>query len=101
MRIPTELICTRIPAYIVPEWIEYCTSRKLTQSEAMRRAIAHFIYNDEAATNRELALGAVIEDAFPEKERRSHGRSVNRNRMLGLIVQEAIDSGKFPVSPSP
>ena len=101
MRIPTELIGTRIPSYIVPEWIEYCTSRRLTQSEAMRRAIANMIYNDESASDRELAVGAIIEDTFAEHSPRSNGRTVNRNHMMREIIQDAIDSGKFPGFPSP
>jgi len=101
VKIPTELICTRIPAYIVPEWIEYCTSRRLTQSEAMRRAIANMIYNDESASDRELAVGAIIEDTFVEHSPRVNGRTVNRNHMMRGIIQDAIDSGKFPGFPSP
>ena len=86
MKIPSELICARIPAHIVPQWIEYCDKHKLSQSEAIRRAIAMFIYHDDSATNEELVIAATIEDTFLEHQSRRHGKHVRRRlRHDGVI----------------
>ena len=78
MRIPSVPIVTRIPEYSAAGWIAYCTARRMTQSEAMRRAIAYMIEADESATNDELVTSAQILESFPETSLRSEGRYVRR-----------------------
>ena len=78
MRIPSVPIVARIPEYAVAGWIAYCTKRRLSQSEAIRRAIAYLIENDESSTNDELVVSAQILEAFPETSLRSDGHYVRR-----------------------
>lgn len=75
-----DLIGARIPAYIVPDWIEYCARRKLTQSEVIRRAIARFIESDETATDSELVVAATIADGTRVYSLRSDGEDSPRPR---------------------
>lgn len=78
MRIPSVPIVTRIPEYAAPGWIAYCTRRRLTQSEAIRRGIAALIESDDTATNEELVVAAQIEESYPEYCLRSEGKYVRR-----------------------
>lgn len=53
----------------------------------MRRAISAFIEADESASNEELVVAAVIEEAFPEHCLRSDGKRVRRSvRWRGSLV---------------
>lgn len=94
MRVPSVPVVARIPEFAAPGWIAYCTARRLTQSEAIRRGIASLIENDETATNEELVVAAQIEESFPEYCLRSDGKYARRKvRWRGSLVA--------PVSPSP
>lgn len=75
-----DLIGTRIPSYIVPDWIAYCTARKLTQSEVIRRAISQFIERDDTATDAELVVAATIADGARTYSLRSEGEDFPRPR---------------------
>ena len=87
MRIPSVPIVTRIPEFAAPGWIAYCTARRMTQSEAMRRAIAALIESDDTASNDELVVAAQIEEAFPEYCLRSDGKYTRRKvRWRGSLV---------------
>ena len=88
MRIPSVPIVTRIPEYSAAGWIAYCTSRRMTQSEAIRRAIAYMIEADESATNDELVTSAQILESFPETSLRSEGRYVRRKIKFFNSVDE-------------
>nr|CDL67067.1 unnamed protein product [uncultured bacterium] len=56
------MIGTKLPDYLVTQFAQWCIRHGLTQAGAIRAAIADYIYNDETATNAELALAAQIEE---------------------------------------
>ena len=106
MRIPSIPIVARIPEYAAPGWIAYCTKRRLTQSEAIRRGIAALIESDDTATNEELVVSAQILEAFPEYALRSEGKYTRRKiRFFGsfedMEEHQRIVRGETPFSPSP
>ena len=89
LRIPSTPIVTRIPEYICADWIAYCHSRQMTQSEVMRRAIAAYVEADESSSDRELAMAAIIEESFQETSLRSGGKYVRRKtRWRGSLVPD-------------
>ena len=106
MRIPSVPIVSRIPEFAAPGWIEYCTRRRMSQSEAIRRAIAYLIEDDESSTNDELVVAAQILEAFPEHSLRSEGRYVRRRVRFFNSLDEVAEHFRAvhpvtPVSPSP
>ena len=101
MRIPSVPIVTRIPEYSAAGWIAYCTRRRLSQSEAIRRAIAYMIEDDESSTNDELVVSAQILEAFPETSLRSEGRYVRRKVKFFGSLEALADHYRKVRQPSP
>ena len=56
------LICFKIPADLIGQWIAYCHRWGYSQSRMIRSAIAEYINMDNTATDKELAMAARICD---------------------------------------
>ena len=63
-RDPHNVITLRIPDPALPLWIAYCRRNCVTQSAAIRRAVAAAIDRDEQATNNDLVLAALLRDGI-------------------------------------